>query len=1315
MPRDDGDMNGTVVMNGDVRGSRGRKESTPLLEMDMPVRGKKNAIRKAARSDGASVLTQNANYTVKLLPSTPKELKRPGIEYRGSLSTATGQALAVTHDHAYIWDYTSHTPVGNPRVFDVPFREQHTEPLPFGALVTGSGSTDVGLVMLSATTGRVAFYESIDRASSLSLFQERRSRVEGSLGSFWPGETVVDLISADSAGFIILTSSGRLFQLILRDAQGKARVFAQLLRSSEQASAGWFGSVKGLLGGIASRQDVTAVKVRPLSTRGQMQVIGVSERAEVRFWDVEWNGTYTYRSKVDFREGLESELRDTEAPELQGQAAEVKVLDVAIANQPAAKASNEVATLGAEKPIDLLFLVRTGSPYTPTYALIEASIVGNGTRIHQIRQVTTYHGQSVTQKPRLLLPKPGHTAYIIFGDAVTLVAMSQPQTDGPEAQLHASYMAPETFDDTIHLRSEKDVWLLGACEEDHKSGQATCVAFVESAGLVRFSAADATSDHTLSRIPVKTRIEQAVFKGMLEDNVFDLSRSGGKGYQTHDVEEAALAISDEVLRSEHESLKIGTSSVEAHLARKSEALRALVRHLRQHCPPLAANAMWHLLWDAERVAAAQQMWKTYEMHLAECSKGRRVETLVEEISLWYRDAHPDESVDGSGDEDSVRTMFVKGLSRMDKMFGWGRDFLKAKLNEPDPEPEKMLRLLAEADDLWLSCLQTVFAFRADNALAYGIPPASIEDGILHQTGDYFGIDEPWTATDNMLKAVNWVTIVSRQQSIAVFETTSDNQATAPFVEKIAKANAELVQLYCLIYQERIGWCGSRDSERHRELARKLEANFERMRYEQFRAQAEIAQAEAGMSLAEKYRDMLTLTELVIGEAQYMRESHDESSDEQERLTIKQSMAKVEQRTTSYFERFGDDFATAFFDEGLSSSRAGKLLSDSQGKWTEHLTRYLRADPSRSTICWINDITTAKDYKQAGEALMQAQDSEQKLWSKKVELSMCKLSLLAAAEAQQIPEDYPSLDLPNSGLKIVDIQDQLYKHLLPEIFHCIDHVAEVQVTMDKFGQRTKDLFSLHQLLENYFGKVLDHQALSVEELIDVLTLMDAKWVQQPEEEDEMKGREFHLALKALDAAAQFMTPQKSQALMHLIWKRCMLADDWVTINTGTKKRSDQDRQDTLRATAPFRTLYWALNTRLFDNGYVNALAPSECLGAGCSPEDLRDRFPEADILDPILQDNRKQDEQLQAYITDRRLDSWFQQCADLARNVIQDEADALAEKHRREREFQASSNRNGVNGNGMNGHAKGPNGIKIEDHGEEDGVHSQTEDEDLEMS
>ncbi|KAK6435305.1 hypothetical protein LTR95_008511 [Oleoguttula sp. CCFEE 5521] len=242
----------------------GRKVSGPLngdsshhhLNGNLVVRGgRKSTATRTGRSDGAQVLTQNANYTIKSLPSTPRELKRAGNEFRGTLSVSTGQALAVTRGQAFIWEYASHATVPNPKVFDVPFSVKDADPLPFGTLVSAGASTETGLLLVSAAAGHVVFHESIERAASMGLFQERKPGVEGTIAGTFNGEHVTALTAADSAGFIVTFDSGRLAHLTLRDMQGKVRIQAQFLRAGSQVKTSIFDSIKGALGAAAWKMD----------------------------------------------------------------------------------------------------------------------------------------------------------------------------------------------------------------------------------------------------------------------------------------------------------------------------------------------------------------------------------------------------------------------------------------------------------------------------------------------------------------------------------------------------------------------------------------------------------------------------------------------------------------------------------------------------------------------------------------------------------------------------------------------------------------------------------------------------------------------------------------------------------------------------------------------------------------------------------------------------------------------------------------------------------------------------------------------------
>ncbi|KXL48955.1 hypothetical protein M433DRAFT_149048 [Acidomyces richmondensis BFW] len=1301
--------NRNVTVNG-FQSSGGRKASG-LLSMwatdhsapavDMPMRGaKKGTVKRAMKGDGATILTANKLYSVKLLPSTPRELREKDVHYRGSLYSNAHHhlALALTRQNAWIWDYTAHTMVSNARVFDVPFPGREDEALPFGALVAASGSagaqSDVGLLLVSATSGKVIYYESIERAVSLGLFQERKTSVEGLITGFTSSETVTELTSAEHAGFVLTLSSGRVIQLTLRDTQGKARILTQVLRSENVASGGVFGSIKGLLSGSWKR-GVVALRTRSLDQRGQMQAIALTERFEIQIWDIDWTGRQVHRNSVDMREMMTDEMRSLESPETQGRVETLVAMDFVITDRPAYARGEDVATLGSEQPISMIMLVRVGSTDQQSFSLVEVNLSGASAVIDRILKLDSYQGQGMSmQRPRILLPRPGHTAVVAFDNGIVLVSMTVPETtDDPNAQLHGeSYLEPRAFEDAVYLRSDRNLGILGACTEDTRSGHASSIAFIKGAGLVRLSVTDPAGDKERERLPAKEKLEEAVWYGAMPGNILDFSRKASDFYSVEEMERAALIISEGILESESEFISSSPPSIRDHLDTRASALRTLVTNVRQNFPAISRQVMWQLLWDAERIAAAQAIWKTFEKHKeAAKSRGEKKGATVLDVICNQHDLDSSiVSIEESDKDDVTRRFFIRGLAKIEKVLCRIRNLLQEFQNKQRETPERKMKLVAEADELWIAALEGTFTFREENAAAYGIATEFMTDGVLNDPAEYTQLSEFWTSSTELLKASSKVATLSRDLAKNFFEQADPAPEIEDQIKVITLLNPRLIQLCCQIYRERIGWLASRPLPKDREFALSLEENYKIERHEQFRDLAAIGQASAGMALAEKYKDMVTLTELVVMETQYYMEALEEKTlPEQQRIHIAETLNEMTVRTSRYFEKFGDDWANAFFDQAFGGERAGVMLSEAQIYWKEALTAYLRADLSRGKLCWINDVDIAQDYGHAGYVLAAtAKHREAKLWAKKVELSMSKLALLADHEASRDDKVVKLVREQERELKIVEVQEKLFLCLRREVFSALDHQAEVELAMAKFGTRIPRQYSaFRQLLEIIIDRVLNHQALSVEELIDVLTLMDSRVynVESDEPDGNLEGMEFVLALKALDAAAATMPPERFDTLLKLIWKRCYVYDDWVAItsNQSKKGKTESDMKAELLATAPWRTFYALHDDGVLDHPdtAIRVLAPSECLGAACRAEDLAYRFPSESLLDPIVHDHRIQDEMLQSYVTDRHLDEWIADCEADAKRAADAKLEQEADVSAMERELQREVEEGNVKANG----------------------------------
>ncbi|KAK4951475.1 hypothetical protein LTR10_010451 [Elasticomyces elasticus] len=1307
---------------------------------EMPIHGSRRTTvlpkHRPLKGDGATTLTQNDVYSVKLLPSTPTELK--GVHYRGSLlSLGSGLghqhtrdqhlALAVTKDKAVVWDYTSHAACAGPavRTFDLPAslhpRLATAQELPFGALVPGStagGGGDVGLLVVNAT-GKAVYWPSIERAAAKGLlFQDKAKEdkgVEGKVEGLSYNESVTSLTATGPSVYLLTTCTGRIAQLTLHNQLGQPAIISKLLPNNHGPTQG-FGStssfsIGGLTswlptaislsgsgsGGATGGRSIVGLRTRAIGTKAQKtEVISLTKEGGLTMFSVDTRGgggqTYDGSTRVDLREVLAREL---------GRDDEVVMHDLAFASSPHSTVGNgrsgmEVAKMGTNDELAVWVLCSAGG----NAYLVQLRIVDFSATVERVNTLQSLMGARTGGKEvelKLMLPATAGTAFVVCGGkGVAVVDISGPEgfeEEDPNAQLHGeSYL--ELADQ--HKGKEEVVWFKGGADavldavaEDSRtaSPDSKLIVFVKGVGVVRINA---TGGRENNSVDVKGRIEQAVFYGALQgaEKILDF-RIKHDGWQ--EFERAMLRISDEVLRSDTSFISPATTSVEAHLEFRMRALRALVDcGSANYSQQISREVRWRLLADAEKVSAALEMWRVFSEH---CGGGevKRTATVVDElVALLDMQTGGDE--DGSAD-DRVRRFFVKGLSRVNYLLSHISGLVTA-LKADAGMSEKTTRCVDQADELWSRALNAAFAFRAENAeTVYGL-----------EVADLAGVPELWTSTKAMLKAGSEIPKLSGEFARVIYEKGGTEVDS---IKRILSINPELIELGCRIWRESIAWVAANGEQR---VADEMRRAYDEDRYKLIRTLPSIGSSEQGMQLAERYRDMGTLTELVVGETQYyLEELSNPNMSTAESDIATGLLQEMTERIGRYFDKFGEDWADAFFDQAFSNGgdgKAGVMVERAQTNWPNALTRYLRKDPAgtKRKICWFNDIGACEDFRRAGETLAAAAlERETRLWAKKVELSLSKLALLAAQE--QLGELVDTVNIPTAQLRISGVQERVYEHVRQECMGALDRDAEVLLAMDTFGKKVEDYGSLKQVLAVHLEQLLNHDALSPEELIDVLTLMDNYIVKDPIDRPvaSLNGTEFSLALEVLDAAAPSMPQARFETLLQLIWKRCYIYDDWSIITSEEKGSTDDDVQERLRGTAPWRTMFPLQDsaTTSRPDSPVRVLEPSDCVGAACRAEDLAHRFPNRDLLDPIVQDNQIQDEILLGYVADRSLDAWIQGCQASVKMAVEQKAEELAEyRHRerivhinaREREEKLSGMQNGFNGvKGVavaNGHTNG---------------------------
>ncbi|KAF2759812.1 hypothetical protein EJ05DRAFT_310858 [Pseudovirgaria hyperparasitica] len=1224
--------------------------------LDMPVREKKasGAAKRGSKADGSIVLTRNANYAVKKLPSLPTHLHdHPEESYRAFLLQKSPYALALTHNHAFIFDYTSNQRA-TPRTLNLPHILKQSEPIPIGSLVQTGPSNELGLVVVYPRTGKIVFWENVDSAESLSLFQQRRQGVEGTVNGLLSGETALNIIDAGVSGFILTFSTGRLAQLTIRDAQGRPSISVTFVRAT--GGGGLFSGFKNVFSGSSWRKEIANVRQRKTQEKGQSDIIAATRAGSFQLWTIGWTGQHTLRADINVHDDLLAVLKDSAEPELKGQHTEVSLLDFVLLPESVERSRGTLVDQNSndiQRLFSALTIVAIQGPSERGYALVELdfdksrSTSQTTSSIKRLIPIHSYE-EDVTESlsAQLLLPAPSAMAIIVFNKAIVVASIAEVKQTA-ESQLLGDFGAPTPpFQDTLYLNRKTHVKFVGfgAEEASHSDRSARCIIFAQGSGILRMAAEHPEKSKPV--VTVKSKIEQAVFFAKNPEAIFDFTPRSIPTFTQREIEVAAEQVSKEICRSSSGYVPAILPSMEQHLNLRAQALSGLADHLRLNYPPLSRNTKWALLWNAEKVAAAEGLWKHYEERIQQDVNQR---PLLREMVDVLHDRYKTSLKPEAGEVDPVRQWFIKDVGGIENFLPWAFNCIRLVYKEGSKDHRSVMQLIIEADDMFIRALTTTFSFREENVTAYGLEDEPLEDAIL--TTGFNGLPCPWTATHNITDATRQLVDVARQiaEDLDPDDARDDDDLQ---LQKIALDNPKLVGLCCQVYTERYSWLLEQDEPKYQASGRDIREDYlTKIRPNQIRKLEEIGQADAGMKLAEKYRDMGTLVVLVGGEYSFLKESLRDGN-----ATIKISSAKqlqeMDKRIQEYFVQFKDGWANAWYSWHIHSSQAAVMLDD-RYSGQSYLTNYLRSDPTRAKLSWINDILNEKDFFEASKSLTSATDREPNVWCKKVEASMAKLTLIAAAEEDPTLQDtQSSIDLQRSAernLQLIRVQEKAYGFVRAEVLSALDYDSALDGCMEKFGCVFvgDDRDALRQLLRQGFEHLIHHRALTMDLLIDVLTLMNDT------DEDvthEIGRTQFILALRVLESQCLHMRDEQRDEMLKLIWKRMMLRDGWQTINQ-TNDSSDIALHDTLRNTALYCTLKeCAIRSASFTLSHPTPpIQPSATLGAHTTPAALEPRFPansDASILKPILQANRADDSLVANLVAKARLDHWFKATKDL---------------------------------------------------------------------
>ncbi|KAK6338292.1 hypothetical protein TWF730_002356 [Orbilia blumenaviensis] len=1220
---------------------------------------------------------KTTKYCVAQLTGLPMELRDSGDNYAKRMTAITdqssGNALLIKDRGVDVWRYDDVQLLPKPNHFPLPSDEIHggahrgaNAPQPLGSLVSPTGSSDeAGLVVVMPFTGRIAYWDSVSSAMTEGLLQRRRG-VEGVL-PLSSGEQAHMIANIEPAGFIICTNQNRVIHLSLRDGVGKPVVQLTTLKNIGSSVVG------GLLGNLASafksgsvRKEIVAVRSGRIIGRAERELWVATSHGHITRWEVSRNGAAVVLSDVDMREQLISRVLAVGPPSMSQLDREAfTVLDIA-AGQSNAAGANVLVLTAWNGDADM------GENVTH-YTLVLATIDrGSQFVIRKAHYISCFQEPvrtaADTAKPRLYLPNPYRTAFVVFSRAVVLTSIipeDKYDVEFGDGIPDVSYDSTVGFEEVIDFKANSRVEIIGSgVEELTQDGTAALnpiksfrmdssasggdlrrkyyspgvVIITKGAGVLKLTVFDAEAADlrplpSPRPIPVKSKMELAVFFGTNEKNLLNFKGRREITYPTDEVQQAARNLSMDLMCSHGQYLATFGPSIDIYLESRAQKLLMLAEYLRTVHRQISREVRWKLLWDAEKMEAARAVYRAFAQKQSagqDLSEG----LLLEVVSAFFQKHNVQ-----TGAVNAMVEWFAKHLPRIYELI----PLLREAVSTAGGNTLAAIKKVHESNEITLTILATAHNFRVQHARLYGL------EGDLGENGraDFRGLESPpWTSGPEILTALNR-DIEVNTKVVGMRKEGHVEEYSGAVLDQMV----EMVEVACRSFVERAVWCEEKKEGKYVAEGQQIKDLYLKGRNQWIRALAGHERVEQAVDIAERYRDYGTLVELAFEELGKINSWIDKRGGDvgdSERKEFVGQRDGIVARLEGYFEKFGEEFAYVLYGYQVENGNLRDMMVQFPS-YKKYLDGFLQSDGRYSRVRWINEVRDGR-YKEAGETLVETAEGEECLWSQAVELSIGKLALMAGGESVS--------DAFDRRLKMVELQQAVQAHVSVEARGAIDVQAGTELAFGAFGSRVLPYQSLRDIFKRGVAKAVTGQSMDAEEMVDFLTLMYDEEEGGEGDEEEVGGSRwfgrFQMALVAL-GLAEVEDVRKEEA-RRTVWRRMYLSEDWMDI-LDTERQNTTQIETRIMNTNVFDVLIYGYREGLFDEHKASTPLPPSQSGFTRDINFLARRFKGAP--QPWLQnlyEEVKIEEREVGRLIDNNLEFWFPWMCETAKKMAAEEAD-----------------------------------------------------------
>lgn len=1107
-------------------------------------------------------LTKNDKYCVSKLPALPSVFNENNGEavFNGYSDHLSNYSLVVASGSIYVWNYKSIDTT--PLLFQFPLdKDSLDSKLPLAILTNPStgNSQDPGLVIINATTGDVKFYESVQHAPALGIINNKQLESNIPIQSRH-GEYITLAENVEPAGIMVATSWKRVVLVTIRDFQSKPHLSTHELLSPSKSTSMFSGFFSSKPSETKVNDEIVSLKSGKISNNGLTQDLIIQDSVgrfyKFTFQSLSVNGAAYLDPKKSVNHALATYLENNLDGFIPGSSLNIKFLDLWPLQLP-------------EKDDIYVALLLVGDEFKneqdKNLFLITMKIDSSGALLHGSHRLSTFDPQvliSLVNKPRLYIPSPGTSAFVFIEDLIIVTDINLSYISSHTAD---QYYSPR-WEDTIKLKHSVDVIGQGY-ENPSSNSNPSLILLTKNSGVLRIERfiepensmeVDGKNLNDPLKI-LKSHIEQGIFYNDYGVIDFDIQESYPENILINSIDQ----IGSEILNNTSPYLPAFLPSIKDFLNLKLRFFHGLVDYSKRNFPGTWPKIASNIVRSLEMTDVSLNLWE----HLSsETSKDYR--EILQKVIIETN------AVEGlNPNEDILRKFFSQGTKEINQVL----TRLVENLIKDHTFHDELIKLLVK------TCYNGIFI--NEEKLIVGHDKIPTRKLWIFDTELLVRIDEIFChiycgGDDSILTTSESRTNLIKLTEVLYFLFNNAIQ----FMQTSDPSNGQFGEYVTWYKTQRDKWMQALMSQ---------DLNKDAVR------------------ISEKYYDFSSLAKIL--EAERLKVADETGT---EGLEYKVAIKTYE----SYFEKYGYMFARSLYDYYLKNDLIQDLLL-SFNNYHPYLKQYFKESPKKTEeVSWIRSLID-EEYGNAAVSIIDSADSKVDDYQDNRQLKY-SIGKLAAIAAEKSPQDFDSNQLidykskAEKNLQQGAIQNRLFDKVSKFFEGNGNHLTLDLIANSHFNSEI-DLSTSKKIVGPFFDKFVNSKPLSMDELINLLTLIKPNFNYQNGFSD------------ALEVALLLPDPDSYSYYCQLIWLRLLTTtDDWSFLK-ATQGNSDDENKRLIHDTTLYHTLA-QLGSEHPTLRQLDVLLKSQCASLV------------ADELDDTINSLTEQlKRELETSLSDNNLASWIE--------------------------------------------------------------------------